>query len=257
MPILPIILGIASVAGAIGSANGKKYIDSDWLDEHFGNQAFSQKFKEYLNVLQSSPEGQKMFDEAHTLGQQMANNIRANATAAGFGGAEGAQSGGSLFATSVADQATNNLRRQVNAQMSQVAAQQAQDYLNRKMAVMTSDQGRQTAAGATWGAIGQAAGIGINAGWGAPAAPKTDSTPAPKTDSTPAPKTEMTPVARQTAGETQVANSGQASGGGTLALPKQYGMQSAMEGVRLAAPPSQPPGFNQPEIGGRLGIRRR
>lgn len=163
MPFVPIILGLASVAGALMEANGVKKVNPAWLEENFGANAFTKEFNNQLASLQASPYGQQLFNEAHTAGQQIANTIRERATASGFGGAEGVQSGGSLFATSTGDQAVSSLRRQANAALSQQAAQQAQATLDRKFQALYPDQVGPNAMGKFGKALGTAAGIGMGA----------------------------------------------------------------------------------------------
>lgn len=130
---VPLIMGAAALSGAIMSANGKKYIDPAWIEEHTGSHAFAQEFNKMFNQLQSSPQGQEMINSAMSQGQQVANTIKQNATNAGFGGAEGVQSGGSLFATSVADSAPNSLRRMATAAIGQQAQGSVNDILNRRL----------------------------------------------------------------------------------------------------------------------------
>ena len=130
---VPLIMGAAALSGAIISANGKKYIDPQWIEEHTGSHAFAQEFNTMFNQLQSSPQGQAMIDSAMSNGQQIANTIKQNATNAGFGGAEGVQSGGSLFATSVADSAPNSMRRMALAAIGQQAQGSVNDILQRRL----------------------------------------------------------------------------------------------------------------------------
>ena len=130
---VPLIMGAAALSGAIMSANGKKYIDPQWIEEHTGSHAFAQEFNKMFNQLQSSPQGQEMINSAMSQGAQISNAIKQNATNAGFGGAEGVQSGGSLFATSVADSAPNAMRRMALAAIGQQAQGSVNDILQRRL----------------------------------------------------------------------------------------------------------------------------
>lgn len=130
---VPLIMGAAALSGAVMSANGKKYIDPNWIEEHTGSHAFAQEFNNMFNQLQSTPQGQEMINSAMSQGQQVANTIRQNATNAGFGGAEGVQSGGSLFATSVADSAPSSLRRMATAAIGQQAQANVSEILQRRL----------------------------------------------------------------------------------------------------------------------------
>ena len=130
---VPLIMGAAALSGAIMSANGKKYIDPNWIEEHTGSHAFAQEFNKMFNQLQSSPQGQEMINSAMSQGAQISNAIKQNATNAGFGGAEGVQSGGSLFATSVADSAPSSLRRMATAAIGQQAQGSVNDILQRRL----------------------------------------------------------------------------------------------------------------------------
>lgn len=169
---LPLIFAAAGAAGAIMQANGKKYIDPAWIDEHFGSHAFAKEFQNNFNMLQSTSYGQELINSAMSQGQQLANTIRQNATNAGFGGAEGVQSGGSLFASSTADQAPSSMRRLALSQIAQQAQTQTQNFLDKKLAAIMGDQGRPTAMGnigtalAGLGAAGLSASLNQSSGGG-------------------------------------------------------------------------------------------
>lgn len=139
---IPLIMGAAALSGAIMSANGKKYIDPNWIEEHTGSHAFAQEFNNMFNQLQSSPQGQEMINSAMANGQQIANTIKQNSTNAGFGGAEGVQSGGSLFASSVSDSAPNSMRRMAQAAIGQQAQGSVNDILQRRLNAYLTERGQ-------------------------------------------------------------------------------------------------------------------
>lgn len=178
---LPLIFGAAGAAGAIMQANGKKYINQAWLDENFGAHGFAKEFNKQFGALQSSAYGQELLNSAHTQGQEMANQIRAASTQAGFGGPEGVQSGGSLFATSTADQAANSMRRAALGALAQQAAGTTQQYMQNKMNTITQDPGKPTAMGQLGGMLAGAGMMGLQASLsGGGKTTKTDKTVVPE-----------------------------------------------------------------------------
>ena len=163
MPILPVILAAASIAGAIGSARGTKYIDEAWLEKMTGSRKYAELFNGYLAHLQSSPEGQNMYRAADNAASQIVNST----IATGGAGASGEQTGMQALGVALAPQVSNNLRNQVSGSLAQQAGKMAQQTITDRLSAYLNDKGRQTESGKIWGAIGQAAGIGLNAGWGA------------------------------------------------------------------------------------------
>jgi len=163
MFVLPIILAAASIAGAIGSAKGTKYIDEAWLEKMTGSRKYAELFNGYLAHLQSSPEGQNMYRAADNASSQIVNST----IATGGAGASGEQTGMQALGVALAPQVSNNLRNQVSGSLSQQAGKMAQQTISDRLSAYLNDKGRQTESGKIWSAIGQAAGIGLNAGWGA------------------------------------------------------------------------------------------
>ena len=171
MEALPVILAIASIAGAIGSAHGKKFISQDFLDNLLGAKGYGEQFNQFLQTLQSSPQGQALFTAADNMSNQVASQMRSNAVNAGWGGAEGAHSGGEVFSSAVAPQVAAANRMKVNSYLGTLASEMTKDSIKNRLSALLGDNGRMTPQGATWAAIGNAAGTAINAGWGIPDTP--------------------------------------------------------------------------------------
>lgn len=160
---LPLIFAAAAVSGSLIQANGRKRIDPAWLEEHFGGHAFAQEFQKTFDQMQSTPYGQQLISSAMSQGQQVANTIRQNAVNAGFGGAEGVQSGGSLFATGGADQAAGSMRRMAQAAIAQQAQTQTQNWMDKKMNALLDAQKQPTKNEVIGGMLANAGMMGLQA----------------------------------------------------------------------------------------------
>ena len=174
---LPLIMGAAALTGGIIQAKGKKYLDPSWVDEHLGASQFASELKRVVGELETGPNGQEMYNEAAKQGQMIADSIRANATAAGFGGPEGVQSGGSLFATSTADQAGNALRSMARKALYDQAANMVNQSFERRLNAQMQLMQQPTKQELLGQSIANAGMIGLQASLNqkpADAKPKTD-----------------------------------------------------------------------------------
>lgn len=163
MVFLPYVLAAASIAGAIGGAKGTKYIDEDFLEKMTGSRKYAQLFNDYLRELQSSPEGQNMYRAASDASAQIVNST----IGTGGAGPDSTQTGTQALSVALAPQVSNNMRNQVTGALGQQAGKMAQQTISDRLSAYLNDKGRQTTSGKIWSAIGQAAGVGLNAGWGA------------------------------------------------------------------------------------------
>jgi hypothetical protein len=161
MDPISIILTVASLAGGI-LGKKKKYIDPEWLKQHFGATAVSEEAMNMFNTIINSPHGQAIMANAQENGQAFSREIAKKSAMAGLsGGGAGADTGTGIFATSAAQGAGDAFARQERGNIYQSVLPAAQQMVSDRMSAYINDQhngGSETNAGRTWAGIGEAAG---------------------------------------------------------------------------------------------------
>lgn len=167
-PITAVLMA-ASLAGAIKGGD-RKFIDENWLKEHFGAHAISEEAKALFAHVINSPQGQQIIGQAAESGQQFGNQVQAQAAQAGLTPGGGASTGTGVFATSAGDSASNAAVSQARGNVYASVLPVAQQIVQDRMATVVGDQqrgGTPTKAANVWSTIGNAAGTALAAG-GAP-----------------------------------------------------------------------------------------
>jgi len=156
MDPVSLILGAASVAGAILGNDKGKTIDPEWLKQHFGAAAVNEQTMKLFNQILNSPYGQSVLSSASEQAQQFARETNRQAAMSGLNGPEGA-SGAGVFATSAAQGATDSFQRDARGGFYQMALPIAQQMVQSQMAAYMGDRAR-TAQPDLMSKIGTAAG---------------------------------------------------------------------------------------------------
>ena len=177
MPVIPIILAAASLAGGImQAAGGRKVIDPEWLKKHFGAEAVNEEMVTLFNQIINSPYGQQTMADAASQGAQFESQLRSASAATGMGAGEGGKSGASIFSESAAGGATKALTREARGGIFQqtlpAATQLVRDRLNAYMGSYGIQQQQPTGMQILGSKIGSLAEKGLGAyNFGAPATP--------------------------------------------------------------------------------------
>lgn len=151
-----ILQGLSLAGGIFGKK--RKYIDPAMLDRMYGSTAIGQHANELVNVLQNSPYGQALLQQAAEQGQQLQTGLAAARASTGQGPSGGVNSGASDFGVAAAPQAAGALQRGVKAGLWQTALPIASDLVSQERALAVGNNADQNANPTDmWGRIGGSA----------------------------------------------------------------------------------------------------
>lgn len=156
MDPVSLILGAASLAGAILGNEKGKTIDPEWLKTHFGAAAVNEQTMELFNKILNSPYGQGVLANASEQAQRFQHETERQAAITGLNGPEGT-TGAGIFATSAAQGATDAFQRDARGSFYQMALPIAQQMVQSQMSAYMGDRAR-TAQPDLMSKIGTAAG---------------------------------------------------------------------------------------------------
>ncbi len=154
---IPYILQGASMLGGI-IGHKKKYIDPEYLRQHFGADAVTKRAQELFQKIMASPYGNQLMSSAAEQGQRLQTDMGARAAASGLSPDTGGQSGASDFATSAAAGAADSLQREGRAGVYGQAMPAAQAMVDQERELYLANNAERNADPNMWQRIGNTAG---------------------------------------------------------------------------------------------------
>ncbi len=155
---VPYILQGAAAAGAIIGGGKHRYIDPEYLRQHFGVEAMTKRAQELFQKIMSSPYGNQLMSSAAEQGQRLQTDMGARAAASGLSPDQGGQSGASDFAVSASAGAADSLQREAKAGVYSQAMPAAQAMIDRERELYLANNAARNAEPNGWQRLGDAAG---------------------------------------------------------------------------------------------------